>query len=150
MPVPEALAAAIEALRTTTGENFQVTERPVDGTEMHVVYLRNHTLPTHYSSRNGLFGFRVPARFPDACPEDCFFLVPWDIKLAEQDPVRKSTDPNRAGKAENLLKGTELDDVPVLMFSWHLWNTVPWDRNKHTLMDHYRHCLRRFDQSEHD
>ena len=150
MPAPKELVAAVEDLCAKTGEKFEVTEKVVDGTEMHVVYVRNHPLPSRYSSASATFGFRVPFRFPDACPEDTFFIFPHEIKLVEEDPIRKSKDIHRAGKADNVLKGTELADVPVLIFSWHLWNKVPWDRNKHTLVDHYQHCLRRFEQPEHD
>ena len=150
MAIPNALATAVAQLRETAGEEFQVTEKAVEGTELHVVYVCDHPLPARYSNRIAMLGFRVPSRFPDACPEDSFFLVPCEIKLVEPDSARNSTDLNRAGRTEGVLKGTELPDTPVLLFSWHLWNSVPWDRNKHTLMDHYRHCLRRFEQNEHD
>jgi hypothetical protein len=127
-----------------------VTEHSVDGTELHVLYVAEHSLPAKYSRSHGLFGFRAPAIFPMGCPEDSFFLAPDDLQLVTADPVRNSHDLNRAGKAAGMLKGTELGDISVLVFSWHLWNKVPWDRNKHTLLDHYRHCLRRLEQPEHD
>ena len=150
MPAPCEIADAVKALRSRTGEEFLLSENSVEGTELHVVYAKEHQLPERYSQTKGMFGFRVPLRFPNACPEDCFFLVPDTIKLVDEDPVRRSKDINRAGVTQNFLKGSGLDNVPVLVFSWHLWNKVSWDRNKHNLVDHYLHCLRRFEQEEHD
>jgi hypothetical protein len=128
---------------------FEVTRGPVNSTQLFVVYAAGHALPERYTASTGTLGFRVPATFPDAGPEDSFFLQPADLKLKLVDPSRNSCDVHRAGVNGDLLVGTELTGS-VLVFSWHLWNKVPWDRRRHTLVDHYRHCLRRFDEPEHD
>lgn len=84
----------------------------------------------------------------DGRPEDQFFLLPATLELREVEPARGSKAINREASTANVLQGILLDNPNCLVFSWHLWNTVPWDWRKHTLMDHYGHCLRRFEQPE--
>jgi hypothetical protein len=150
VPAPDSIRKAVEELSKASGHLFQVTDAPVDGTALYVVYARDHSFPEQYSVRRGTLGFRVPQNIPDACPEDAFFIQPHQIKLKTPDPVRHSTDIHRAGATADFLKGTEIGTEPALVFSWHLWNKGIWNRNKHTLIDHYTHCLRRFDEPEHD
>ena len=128
-----------------------MTEQVVTGTAMHVVYANDHSIPERYTRRVVTIGFRVPSNFPEAAPEDCFFIQPSDVKLCSPDTERKSCDLNRASVNESdFLKGTDLVSLSALVFSWHLWNKKAWDRRSHTLVDHYRHCLRRFEFQEHD
>jgi hypothetical protein len=149
VPAPNHLIRAVTELGNKSGQAFLITENPVIGTELYVVYVRDFKLPPKYSPDIATFGFRVPTQFPNACPEDSFFLIPCDVSLSLPNPERGSTDINRARKTEKVTSGTELGDGAVLLFSWHLWDRVPWDRSKHQLIDHYEHCLRRFDQPEH-
>jgi hypothetical protein len=148
VPAPDHLIEAVAELARETGEAFRISEGVVRGTEMYLVTAPDHRLPARYTRETAMLGFRVPSSFPDAAPEDCFFLWPADIKLATADPVRHSVDINRAGADSNIANG--ILEGPVLNFSWHLWNKVPWERRKHTLMDHYLHVLRRFEMQEHD
>lgn len=150
MPVSEALRQAVEDLRARTGLDFQISDACVTGTSMHVVYVHNHDLPEQYTNSTGTLGFRVPANFPDTQPEDSFFLIPSNLQLREVEPKRNSAAINRAGVANDLVKDILPDNPSCLVFSWHLWDRVPWDRRKHTLVDHYTHCARRFEQPEHD
>ncbi len=150
MDISNDLKEAIVELSRKSGYEFKITNETVQGTNLHIVYTTNHRFPEMYTAKDGVFGFRVPTTFPDAGPEDCFFIQSPDVKLSTPDTVRNSIDINRAGVTPEYLRGTELGDRPALVFSWHLWNQKPWDRFKHTLLDHYSHCLRRFDQPEHD
>lgn len=150
VPAPAEIVAAVAELSIKSGHQFAITSVPVQGTDLYVVYATRHPLPDVYSMDAGTFGFRVPNTFPNAGPEDCFFLLPDSIKLKKPDKVRNSFDLNRATSTPNFFSGPELGGAPALVFSWHLWNTVPWDRRKNTLVDHYGHCLRRFDGPEHD
>lgn len=149
MPAPDLVAAAVLDLSQKSGQEFVVSDTTVPGTALYVVYAVAHPFPAHYSLESGVLGFRVPQNFPDACPEDSFFLQPATVKLREADANRKSVDIHRASPDANFLNGTAIAG-PALVFSWHLWNKVPWDRRKHTLFDHYTHTLRRFEQPEHD
>ena len=148
MPPSEELARAVADLSERSGHAFQISPQVVPGTNLYVVHTHDHEFRTSYTVERGVLGFRVPATFPDAGPEDSFFIGPADTKLRIADSVRKSIDLNRAGRAEGHVAGSALGNAPVLVFSWHLWNTVPWNRKKHTLMDHYTHCIRRFDMAE--
>ncbi len=150
VPAPDDVRAAVAELSERTGLRFTVSSVPVGGTELFVVWAAEHPLPDRYTASSGILGFRVPRNFPDAAPEDCFFLRPQDLKLKTNDPVRLSPDINRASVSQDFCTGTELDGGGVLVFSWHIWNKVPWNRRKHTLIDHYTHCVRRFDEPEHD
>lgn len=151
MPAPDPIQRAVAELSKASGHSFEVSDSPVDGTKLHVVYAKDHPFRDLYTVERGAFGFRVPENYPDACPDDSFFIQPSDVKLKTSDTVRNSVDIHRAGvNGLEFLKGTELGAIPALVFSWHLWNTVAWNRSKHTLTDHYTHCLRRFDQPEHD
>ena len=151
MPVPEELKTAVASLSEATGIEFAVTDDVVPGTRLYVVYSPQHELPDRYNQATGVLGFRVPANYPDVSPEDAFFLQTAEpLKLASPEPSRRSTEIHRASMNGEVLKGTVLSDRAALVFSWHLWNHVRWDRRKHTLIDHYNHCLRRFEQSEHD
>jgi hypothetical protein len=147
---PDDLVEAVAELSNKSGHEFRISESPVEGTDMFVVYAVDHPLSAQYTVASGIFGFRVPRQFPNAGPEDSFFIQPHDVKLKQADPARNSTDVHRASSVPDFLKGTELGGSPGLAFSWHLWNTVPWNRNKHTLVDHYGHCVRRFEKPEHD
>lgn len=149
VPAPDTIRAAVAALARASGYAFEITDAPVEGTALWVAYARDHPFGSRYTAATGILGFRIPQNFPDACPEDSFFIQPADIKLSEPDPIRRSVDVHRAGANSDFLRGTGLAGN-VLVFSWHLWNRVAWDRRKHTLMDHYTHCLRRFDAPEHD
>lgn len=161
MPVPEAVERAVAELRTRTHLAFAVGETPVQGTNLHVVYTLDFPLPDRYvdtgstappaGSPKCLFGFRVPANYPDAGPEDSFFLAPVTLRLREPDPKRQSSDIHRAGVGSGILRGTLPEDPNVLVFSWHLWgDRKPWSRRANNLVDHYTHCLRRFEAPEHD
>jgi hypothetical protein len=151
VPVTEALKKAVHQLSLVSGYEFLISDAPVVGTEMHVVYTLDHPFRQEYSVAHGIFGFRVPAGFPNACPEDSFFIQPATVKLKVADAIRNSVDVHRAGPVGNeYLNGTPIGGNPALVFSWHIWNKGIWDRNKHTLVDHYTHCVRRFDQPEHD
>jgi hypothetical protein len=138
-------------LSKASGHSFSISEDPVDGTKMYVVYTSDHPFRELYAVGHGVFGFRVPDNYPDACPEDSFFIQPADIKLKIPDATRNTVDIHRAGPAGlEYLRGISLGATEALVFSWHLWNRVAWDRNRHTLTDHYTHCIRRFEQPEHD
>lgn len=150
MPVPEQIAAAVRDLSERSGHVFVVSDAVVPGTMLYVVYAAEHPLPGHYTETVGVLGFRVPHNFPDACPEDSFFIQPATVKLREPDAVTKSNNVHRASPDPKFLNGTPIAGTPALVFSWHLWNKEPWDRRKHTLFDHYTHSLRRFEQPEHD
>jgi len=150
VPVPEPIQLAVGALSKESGYEFRVSDAPVEGTKLFLVYATEHPLSDLYNVREGILGFRVPDNYPDACPEDSFFIQPADIKLTSPDAVRNSVDIHRAGPTPEFLKGTELGATPALVFSWHIWNTRPWNRSTHTLIDHYAHCVRRFDAPEHD
>jgi len=150
VPAPDHIVQAVHGFSEKVGYKFEVSDCPVEGTELYVVYAEAHPLPERYTVALGVLGFRVPRNIPDACPEDCFFIQPHDVKLKEADPVRNSKDINRASSNQDFLRGTKLGGTPALVFSWHLWDRRPWDRNRHTLIDHYDHCIRRFDQPEHD
>jgi hypothetical protein len=115
-----------------------------------VAYAPDHPFPERYTLGRGTLGFRVPGNLPDAAPEDSFFIAPATVKLRAADPVRNSCDLHRAGADPNYLQGVIPVEGPVLVFSWHIWNKGIWNRRKHTLIDHYAHCLRRFEQPEHD
>jgi hypothetical protein len=145
---PDELRQAVASLSIHSGHTFAISERPVPGTTLYVVYATDHPLPKHYTRERATLGFRVPDNWPDAAPEDSFFLFPGDIKLSAPDPVRNTIDINRAAANSEHIQGVM--DGPALVFSWHLWNKVAWNRRKHTLVDHYSHCLRRFEQIEHD
>jgi hypothetical protein len=148
---PDRILRAVAELTRVAGEEFLVTDEPVEGTKLYAVYASAHPLSGRFTVQRGMLGFRVPETYPDAHPEDSFFIRPHDIKLREADPVRGSRDVHRAGvSGPDYLRGTSLGIDPVLAFSWHLWDRVAWNRNKHTLTDHYTHCLRRFEQPEHD
>ena len=147
--VPEEITAAVTEMTQKSGHQFRVSEKVVEGTQLYVVYAPDHPFPEHYTVASGTLGFRVPQNFPDASPEDCFFLLPNDVKLKVADLVTGNVNINRAGEDPNFLKGTELGGKVALVFSWHLWDRRPWNRRKHTLFDHYAHCLRRFEQNEH-
>lgn len=150
MQPSDELRRAVEELTRASGYQFEVSEVPVPGTTMFVVHTNNHEFRPEYTSQSGVLGFRVPFNFPAAAPEDCFFVRPAEIKLVAPDTVRNSIEVNRAGVATNFTTGSSLGDGPVLLFSWHLWNQVPWNRRTHTLLDHYAHCVRRFTVPEHD
>lgn len=142
------LLKAVVSLAEKSGHAFQISPQPVPGTSLFVVHSPNHPFRPEYTVTQGVFGFRVPFNFPDAAPEDSFFIIPADVKLVRPDPTRNSIDLNRASRAENFVTGSVLGNVPVLLFSWHLWDRVPWNRRTHTLVDHYGHCFRRFGQPE--
>jgi hypothetical protein len=146
----ESLLDAVDYLSARSGHQFQVSPEPVPGTSLFVVHAADHEYRQEYTVRSGPFGFRVPFNFPDAAPEDCFFISAVGAKLKMPDPVRKNADIHRVGLNQGFVAGSALGNVPVLVFSWHLWNRVRWERRKHTLFDHYTHCLRRFEQPEHD
>lgn len=150
VPAPELIREAVENLSSVSGYSFRVTEKPVVGTTLYVVYASDHHFRPLYTVTSGVLGFRVPENYPDACPEDSFFIQPTDIKLNAADPVRNSIDINRAGVAPDFLSGSGLSPSSALVFSWHLWNRRPWNRNLHSLVDHYTHCVRRFESPEHD
>ena len=144
----EQLLKAVRELGEKSGHSFQISPQPVPGTTLYVVHAPDHDFRPEYTVARGILGFRVPANLPDAAPEDSFFILPADVKLITADRVRNSTDLNRASRADNFVTGSVLGNVPVLVFSWHAWNSSPWNRRTHTLVDHYTHCLRRFEQPE--
>lgn len=151
MPAPDRVLSAVADLSKSSGEAFEVSDVPVTGTRLYVVFARNHRFTDRYTREKGVLGFRVPDNYPDAQPEDSFFILPADIKLKVADPVRNSCDLHRAGASgPEYLGGTGLAGESALVFSWHLWDRSPWNRNKHSLIDHYHHSLRRFEQPEHD
>ena len=148
MPGSEELLRAVADLSERSGHVFAISPQVVPGTNLYVVHTNDHELRSLYTVERGILGFRVPSNFPDAGPEDSFFIAPADTKLRIADTVRNSIDLNRAGRAEGYVAGSELGNLPVLVFSWHLWNAVPWNRRTNTLMDHYTHCIRRFEMTE--
>jgi len=150
VPAPDLIGEAVDNLSKASRHAFHVTDGPVAGTSLYVVYATDHPFRELYTLTQGTLGFRVPDNFPDACPEDSFFVQPHDVKLNAPDPVRKSIDLHRAGESPDFLKGTVLGERSALVFSWHLWNRRAWNTNTHTLLDHYTHCVRRFDEPEHD
>jgi hypothetical protein len=151
VPAPERILAAVTKLSQESGERFEVSEDVVPGTRLYVVFARDHELPDRYIRDRVVVGFRVPENYPDANPEDSFFIVPSDIKLKVPDSIRNSRDLNRSGESGvDYLAGTALDGQKALVFSWHIWDRRAWSRTKHSLTDHYRHALRRFEQPEHD
>lgn len=151
VPVPDHLAAAVAELSRATSIEFEVTDGVAAGTELHIVYARKHPLPPRFNQSEAILGFRVPRNYPDAAPEDLFFLItPQPLRLAVADPVRNSNDVHRVSLNADVLKGTPLEGSQALVFSWHLWDRSPWNRRKHTLVDHYTHSIRRFEQAEHD
>ena len=151
MPAPEELKTAVAALSKLVGVEFAVTDDVVAGTQLYVVYSLEHELPDRYNQPTGVLGFRVPSNYPDVSPEDVFFLQTAEpLKLGAPDAIRNSADLHRASVNGDFLTGTVLSNRPALVFSWHLWDRSPWNRRKHTLVDHYNHCLRRFEQPEHD
>jgi hypothetical protein len=145
---PDHLRAAVDELTKDAGVNFVISDEPIAGTELYLVYATNHPLPSRYSVSHGTLGFRIPTSFPNGQPEDCFFVHPDSIQLSTSEPTRNSNTIHRTGSDPNFAKG--MLDGPVLVFSWHIWDRVPWDRKKHTLIDHYRHALRRFEAPERD
>jgi hypothetical protein len=148
VPPTEALRRAVDELREQTSLDWQLSDGVVAGTSLHVVYVKDHDMPGHYGAPTATLGFRVPTNCPDGQPEDAFFLLPANLELRETEPTRSSKAINRAASTPNVLQGVFPDNPNCLVFSWHLWNTVPWDRRKNTLLDHYGHCLRRFEQPE--
>ncbi|HWY70331.1 MAG TPA: hypothetical protein VNX88_16805 [Terriglobales bacterium] len=150
MPPSELLLQAVAELSARSGHVFHISPEPVPGTSLFVVHTENHEYRPEYTITSGPLGFRVPFNLPTAAPEDSFFIAAVDAKLRVPDPVRNSADLNRVGRAEGHVSGSRLGNASVLVFSWHLWNTVPWDRRKHTLFDHYTHSIRRFERAEHD
>lgn len=147
---PDHLKEAVAELAKASGIQFQISDNVVTGTELHVVYATEHPLPDRYTAESATFGFRVPRNFPDAGPEDSFFLEGTGLTLKVADPKRNSTDIHRASGTVEILRGTELDGRTALVFSWHVWEKSAWNRRKHTLIDHYNHCIRRFEEAEHD
>jgi len=115
-----------------------------------VVYAVNHPLPERYTVNSATLGFRVPENFPDAAPEDSFFIQVPAIELVQADTVRQTKVVNRLNATDGFLTGTSLADHRTWVFSWHLWEKSAWNRRKHKLLDHYLHCLRRFEAPEHD
>lgn len=144
----ELLLRAVADLERKSGYRFSISPTPVPGTALFVVHTAEHPFRAEYTTKSGVLGFRVPVTFPDAGPEDAFFIAPADVKLLQSDRVRNSFELNRASRADNSVAGSVLGNIPVLLFSWHLWNTLRWNRRTHTLMDHYTHCIRRFEQPE--
>ena len=144
------LKDAVRELSEQSGHPFSISPRPVTGTSLFVIHTDNQPFRPGYTMPSGVFGFRVPFNFPDAGPEDSFFIGPVEIKLRSPDPVRCSIELHRASKVEGFVAESALGNVPVLIFSWHLWNKTPWNRRKHKLLDHYTHCIRRFELPEHD
>jgi hypothetical protein len=122
----------------------------VPGTGLHIVYTEEHEFPERYTVRKGGLGFRVARNYPDAAPEDNFFITPSTIQLAAPDPQRNSTSIHRASASQGLLPRSVFDGGEVLIFSWHLWDRFGWRPRTHTLVDHYTHCTRRLEQPEHD
>jgi len=150
VPPSEELLKAVANLGEKSGHVFQISPEVVPGTNLFVVHTADHPFSQEYTVTSGPLGFRVPSNFPDAAPEDSFFITPVVIKLVKPDPVRNSIYLNRASRADNLVLKSDLGAAPVLLFSWHLWDRAPWNRRIHTLVDHYNHCILRFEQPEHD
>lgn len=148
MPPSEELLRAVQTLSEKSGYFFQISGETVPGTNVFVVHTLDHPFRPEYTVPRGVLGFRVPFNFPDAAPEDSFFIAPADVKLVSADAVRNSIDLNRAGRTENFVSGSALGSIPVLVFSWHLWDRMAWNRRTHTLVDHHAHCVRRFGQPE--
>jgi hypothetical protein len=144
----ETLTNAVNELRERSGYPFQLSPDPVPGTGLFVVHTDDHPFRAEYTISRGTFGFRVPLNFPDAGPEDAFFIAPADVKLTQPDRARNSVELNRASRVDNFVSGSSLGNIKVLLFSWHVWNVVRWNRRTHRLMDHYTHCIRRFEQPE--
>lgn len=144
------LLNAVADLQERSGYVFQISPEVVPGTSLFVVHTVDHPFRPEYTIRSGVLGFRVPSNFPDAAPEDSFFITPITVKLVSLDPMRNSADLHRASRADSFVLGSTLGAVPVLLFSWHLWDRAPWNRRTHTLFDHYNHCIRRFEQPERD
>jgi hypothetical protein len=150
VPPSEDLLKAVADLGERSGYVFQISPEVVPGTNLFVVHTEDHPFRREYTVTSGVLGFRVPSNFPDAAPEDSFFITPITIRLVKPDASRNSIDLNRASRADNLVLRSALDAAPVLLFSWHLWDRAPWNRRVHTLVDHYNHCIRRFEHPEHD
>jgi hypothetical protein len=150
VPPSDDVLKAVADLGERSGYVFQISPEVVPGTNLFVVHTADHPFRPEYTVTKGVLGFRVPSNLPDAAPEDSFFIMPITIKLASPDPTRNSIDLNRASRADNFVLKSDLGAVPVLLFSWHLWDRAPWNRRIHTLVDHYNHCIRRFEQPEHD
>ena len=150
VPPFEDLLKAVADLGERSGYVFQISPEVVPDTNLFVVHTLDHPFRPEYTVTNGVLGFRVPSNFPDAAPEDSFFIMPFTVKLVNPEPTRNSIDLNRASRGDNLVLKSDLGTAPVLLFSWHLWDRVPWNRRIHTLADHYNHCIRRFEQPEHD
>jgi len=148
VPRSEELLRAVTELSDRSGRAFEISPQPVPGTSLYVVHTNAHEFRPEYTVPSGVLGFRVPSNFPDAGPEDAFFILPAETKLRIPDPVRNSVELNRVGRADGYAAGSALGNAAVLVFSWHLWNNLPWNRRKHTLMDHYTHCIRRFEMVE--
>lgn len=148
MATPTTFANAVERLSEASGYKFLVTA-PLPNTNLYVVYTENHPFPERYTVRQGGLGFRVPGNLPDAQPEDNFFITPPTIKLAVANPERNSIDINRASPTDGIIPSSILGGGQVLVFSWHIWDRVPWRPRTNTLIDHYTHCLRRFEAPEH-
>src|SRR5262249_5651896 len=110
VPAPDELLGAVAELSEKSGHRFLVSQRPVEGTRLDAAYALDHSLPSYYPVDKGTLGFRLPDNFPDAQPEDSFFIQPPDVKLKVADTVRNSMDINRAGIAPDWLKGL---DVPT-------------------------------------
>ena len=146
----EILKTAVEELSQRSGHKFLISEELVPGTSLFVVHTHNHPFRPDYTVPSSVLGFRVPSNFPDAAPEDSFFIAPTTIKLQVADPVRKSIDIPRAGAVVGHVVGSVLGQTSVLVFSWHLWDRRQWNRRTNTLIDHYTHSIRRFEQPEHD
>jgi hypothetical protein len=148
VPASETIVRAVDELRERSGYSFQISPCPVPGTSLFVVHTDDHPFRAEFTINRGTLGFRIPFNFPDAGPEDAFFIAPIEVKLAQPDRSRNSIDLNRASRVDNFVTGSALGNIPVLLFSWHLWNTLKWNRRTHTLVDHYTHCIRRFEQPE--
>ena len=95
------LLEAVKDLSAKSGCTFQISPTPVPGTQLFVVHTPQHEYRPEYTIPSGGLGFRVPFNFPDAAPEDSFFITAVDTKLKVPDSVRKSTDLNRVGRAES-------------------------------------------------
>jgi hypothetical protein len=146
----ETLKMAVDELSQKSGCQFLISEEPVPGTSVYVVHTSDHPFRPEYTVQSGILGFRVPSNFPDASPEDAFFIAPATVKLQQPDASRNSIDINRAGVVAGYVNGSALGEISVLVFSWHLWDRRPWNRRINTLVDHYTHSIRRFEMPEHD
>lgn len=150
MPPTDLLRAAVADLSARSGLPFTISEQPVTGTQLFVVYTDKFEFPQRYTVDLGTLGFRAPYNFPDAPPEDVFFVLPASIRLKEKDEKRSQDTLHRANEDVNFLRGA-IDPAPAaLVFSWHLFDRTRYDRRRFTLYDYYRHCERRFEQPEHD